>query len=46
MTANSCTTLLGGDIGLEGDAARDGLDGSKIDTDDEGIRGHNLGRNL
>ena len=46
MTANSRTTLLGGDIGLEGDAARDGFDGSKIDTDDESICGHNLGRNL
>lgn len=42
MTPDRRATFVGGDVGLEGDTARDGLDGREIDTDDEGIRGHNL----
>ena len=46
VASNRRTAFFGGDVGLEGDAARDGLDGSEIDTDNERIGGHNLGRNL
>lgn len=46
MLSDRRATLVGGNVALEGDTARDGLDRSKIDTDDEGVRRHHLGGDL
>ena len=43
MLAQRRSALVRGNVALEGDASRDGLDWGEIDTDDEGMRGHNLG---
>jgi len=42
MLAQRRSALVRGDVALEGDASRDGLDWGEIDTDDEGMRRHNL----
>jgi hypothetical protein len=42
MLAQSRSALVCGDVALEGDASRDRLDWGEIDTDDKGMRGHNL----
>jgi hypothetical protein len=42
MLAQGRSALVRGDIALEGDASWDRFDWGEIDTDDEGMRGHNL----
>jgi hypothetical protein len=42
MLAQRRSALVCGDIALKGDASRDRLDWGEIDTDDEGMRRHNL----
>jgi hypothetical protein len=42
MLAQRRSALVCRDVALEGDASRDGLDWGEIDTDNEGMRGHNL----
>ena len=42
MLSNRCTTLVCGDIALEGDNSRDWLDGGEIDTDNDALGRHTL----
>jgi hypothetical protein len=42
MLAQRGSALVCGDVALESDASRDRFDWGEIDTDNEGMRGHNL----
>jgi len=46
MLAQRRSALVGRNIALEGNASRDRLDWGKVDTNNEGMRGHNLGGDL